>query len=137
MASIKTKAVKEGGEYVINGGKMWTSNGAQADWICILANTSDGHVHKNKSLICVPMKTPGVKVHRYGIICILLSSKTFRNLHNDLTSLLLRVIEKMGMHASDTAEITFEDVRVPLTNLIGEEGKGFKYQMEQFQNERM
>jgi len=111
VASIKTKAVKQGEEYVINGGKMWTSNGAQADWICILANTSDGPVHRNKSLICVPMRTEGVKVHR--------------------------TIDKMGMHASDTAEITFEDVRVPVTNLIGEEGKGFKYQMEQFQNERI
>jgi len=66
VASIKTKAVKQGEEYVINGGKMWTSNGAQADWICILANTSDGPVHKNKSLICVPMRTEGVKVHRYN-----------------------------------------------------------------------
>jgi nitroreductase len=60
VASIKTTARKDGGDYVINGGKMWTTNGTQADWMCLLANTSDGPAHKNKSLICVPMKTKGV-----------------------------------------------------------------------------
>src|SRR6478736_10152390 len=59
VASIKTTARKDGGDYVINGGKMWTTNGTQADWMCLLANTSDGPVHKNKSLICLPMKTKG------------------------------------------------------------------------------
>lgn len=54
-----TKAVKKGDEYVINGGKMWTTNGAQADWMCLLANTSDGPPHRNKSLICLPMNLPG------------------------------------------------------------------------------
>ena len=52
-------------------------------------------------------------------------------------NLYLRLIDKMGMHASDTAEITMENVRVPIDNLIGEEGRGFQYQMNQFQNERM
>lgn len=56
---ITTKAVKDGEEYVINGGKMWTTNGAQADWMCLLANTGDGPPHRNKSLICLPMKLPG------------------------------------------------------------------------------
>ena len=56
-----TKAVREGDEYVINGGKMWTTNGAQADWMCLLANTSDGPPHRNKSLICLPMDLPGKK----------------------------------------------------------------------------
>jgi citronellyl-CoA dehydrogenase len=51
-----------GGDYVINGGKMWTTNGTQADWMCLLANTGDGQAHKNKSLICLPMKTKGVQV---------------------------------------------------------------------------
>lgn len=54
-----TKAVKNGDEYVINGGKMWTTNGTQADWMCLLANTSDGPPHRNKSLICLPMNLPG------------------------------------------------------------------------------
>lgn len=54
-----TKAVKKGDEYVINGGKMWTTNGTQADWMCLLANTSHGPPHRNKSLICLPMNLPG------------------------------------------------------------------------------
>ena len=49
---------------MINGSKMWITNGAQADWICLLASTSDGPPHRNKSLICVPMDTPGVTVAR-------------------------------------------------------------------------
>ncbi len=53
VASIKTNARSDGDDYVINGGKMWITNGVQADWICLLANTSDGQVHRNKSLICV------------------------------------------------------------------------------------
>lgn len=111
VASIKTTARKDGDDYVINGGKMWTTNGAQADWMCLLANTGDGPVHKNKSLICVPMKTKGVTV--------------------------ARTLDKLGMHSSDTAQIFFEDVRVPQRNLIGVEGLGFTYQMVQFQEERL
>jgi citronellyl-CoA dehydrogenase len=111
VASIKTTARRDGDDYVINGGKMWTTNGTQADWICLLANTSDGPVHLNKTLICVPMKTKGVQV--------------------------ARKLDKMGMHASDTAQIFFDDVRVPQRNRIGEEGKGFTYQMLQFQEERL
>lgn len=62
---ISTKAVKDGPEYVINGGKMWTTNGAQADWMCLLANTGDGPPHRNKSLICLPMNLPG---RRRGLV---------------------------------------------------------------------
>ena len=111
VASIKTNAVQDGDDYVINGGKMWTTNGAQADWICLLANTGEGPVHQNKSLICVPMSSPGVTV--------------------------ARKLDKMGMHSSDTAQIFFEDVRVPQRNRIGEQGMGFTYQMLQFQEERL
>src|SRR5919204_1764305 len=60
VASIKTSARQDGEDYVINGGKMWTTNGTQAVWMGLLANTSVGPVHKNKSLICVPMKAKGV-----------------------------------------------------------------------------
>lgn len=56
---IKTTAVKKGNEYVINGGKMWTTSGCQADWMCLLANTSEGPPHRNKSLICLPMNLHG------------------------------------------------------------------------------
>ncbi len=111
VASIKTTARTDGDDYVINGGKMWTTNGTQADWMCLLANTSDGPVHRNKSLICLPMRTKGVTV--------------------------ARKLDKLGMRASDTAQIHFDDVRVPRRFRIGEEGKGFLYQMEQFQIERL
>ncbi len=111
VASIKTKARKDGGDYIINGGKMWTTNGTQADFCCVLANTSDGSGHRNKSLIIVPMKAPGVSV--------------------------ARKLRKVGMHASDTAQLHFDDVRVPQRFRIGEEGMGFMYQMEQFQIERL
>jgi citronellyl-CoA dehydrogenase len=111
VASIKTAARKDGGDYVINGGKLWITNGAQADWICLLANTGDAPAHRNKSLICVPMKTKGVTV--------------------------ARTLHKIGMNSSDTAQIHFDDVRVPQRNRIGEEGMGFTYQMLQFQEERL
>ncbi|XP_023667589.1 probable acyl-CoA dehydrogenase 6 [Paramormyrops kingsleyae] len=111
VASIKTKAVRKGDELVINGGKMWTTTGTQADWMCLLANTSDGPPHKNKSLICLPMNLPGIHI--------------------------ARKINKMGMRSSDTAEVFFDDVRVPYKNIIGQEGLGFTYQMLQFQEERL
>jgi citronellyl-CoA dehydrogenase len=111
VASIKTSARSDGDDYVINGGKMWITNGAQADWICLLANTGDGPKHRNKSLIVVPMKSKGVQV--------------------------ARTLDKMGMRSSDTAQIFFDEVRVPKRNRIGEEGHGFTYQMLQFQEERL
>lgn len=111
VASIRTTARSDGDDYVISGGKMWITNGTQADWICLLANTGEGPVHRNKSLICVPMKTKGVTI--------------------------ARKLDKMGMHSSDTAQIFFDDVRVPKRNRIGEEGRGFTYQMLQFQEERL
>lgn len=111
VAGIKTTAKKDGGDYVINGGKMWTTNGTQADWMCLLANTGEGPVHQNKSLICVPMKTKGVQV--------------------------ARKLDKLGMRSSDTAQIYLDDVRVPQRNRIGQEGHGFMYQMVQFQEERL
>lgn len=111
VAAIRTNARSDGDDYVIDGGKMWITNGAQADWICLLANTSDGAPHRNKSLICVPMKSKGVTV--------------------------ARTLDKLGMRASDTAQIYFDGVRVPKRNRIGEEGRGFTYQMMQFQEERL
>ncbi len=111
VASLKTRAVRDGGDYVITGSKMWITNGAQADWMCMLANTSDGPPHRNKSLIVVPLKTKGVTVGR--------------------------TLNKLGLRSSDTAQIFFDEVRVPVRHRIGEEGMGFIYQMEQFQEERM
>ena len=118
VASIKTRAVRDGGDYVINGGKMWITNGTQGDWICLLCNTGDDdtNVHRNKSIICVPLKENGKRAKGVTVE---------------------RKLKKMGMWSSDTAELHFEDVRVPVRNLIGEEGSGFTYQMMQFQEERM
>ena len=118
VAAIKTTAVKDGDDYIINGSKMWITNGTQADWMCMLANTdgeSDNR-HFNKSLICVPLMENGKRT--VGVT-------------------INRKLKKMGMHSSDTAEIFFENVRIPNKNLIGDEGKGFVYQMMQFQEERL
>ena len=111
VASLKTTAKKVGGDWVIDGGKMWTTNGTQADWMCLLANTGEGPAHRNKSLIVVPMKTPGVQV--------------------------VKKLDKLGMRSSDTAQIFFDSVKVPVRHTIGEPGKGFVYQMQQFQEERL
>ena len=111
VASIKTTAKKDGDDYVINGTKMWITNSTQADVLCLLANTSDAPNHVNKSLILVPTKTKGVSFSER--------------------------LNKLGMRASDTAQVFLDDVRVPQAYLIGEEGRGFMYQMEQFQEERL
>ena len=118
VAAIKAQARKDGDDYLISGQKMWITNSLQADWMCMLVNTSDGPPHKNKSLVMVPMRegrggklTPGIEV--------------------------ARKIRKIGMNASDTGLIYFDDVRVPQRNLIGDEGQGFIYQMQQFQEERL
>ncbi len=111
VAAVKTTARKQGGDYVINGSKMWITNGLKADWCCLLANTSDeGGPHKNKSLIIVPMDAPGITRQK---------------------------IHKIGMNSSDTAQLFFDNVRVPQRHLIGQEGMGFMFQMMQFQEERL
>jgi citronellyl-CoA dehydrogenase len=111
VSQIKTFARKDGGDYVINGSKMWITNGVQADWMCMLANTGGEGAHHSKSLIVVPLKSKGVTV--------------------------ARKLDKLGLRSSDTAQLYFEDVRVPQSNRIGDEGRGFIYQMEQFQEERL
>jgi citronellyl-CoA dehydrogenase len=115
VASLKTFARREAGDYVINGSKMWITNGTQSDWVCLLCNTSDGPTHKNKSLIIVPL----------------------REGNNRPKGVSIQKIKKFGMWSSDTAQIFLDDVRVPVSNRIGEEGMGFIYQMQQFQEERL
>ncbi|MFN0186706.1 MAG: acyl-CoA dehydrogenase family protein [Aquabacterium sp.] len=111
VSAVKTSARKEGDDYVINGSKMWITNGLQADWCCLLANTSqEGGPHRNKSLIIVPMDAPGITRQK---------------------------IHKIGMWSSDTAQLFFDNVRVPRRNLVGQEGMGFMFQMMQFQEERL
>jgi citronellyl-CoA dehydrogenase len=115
VASMQTRARRDGDDYVISGSKMWITNGTQADWICLLCNTSDGPMHKNKSLIIVPLKENGKRTKGVEI----------------------QKIKKFGMWCSDTAQIFLDEVRVPVRNRIGEEGMGFIYQMKQFQEERL
>jgi len=111
VAAIKTTAKKDGDDYMINGTKMWITNSPSADFICLLANTSEGKVHLNKSLIVVPMNTPGIEV--------------------------APKLDKLGMRSSETAQVFFDNVRVPQRYRIGAEGSGFMMQMLQFQEERL
>ena len=110
VAGIKATARKDGADYVINGTKMWITNGMQADWMCCLVNTGEGPPHKNKSLVIVPLDAAGIERAK---------------------------LKKLGMWASDTAQIFLDDVRVPQRHLIGQEGMGFIMQMMQFQEERL
>lgn len=111
VAGLRTTARKDGDDYVINGHKMWITNSPQADFICLLANTSDDKPHVNKSMIIVPMDTPGITLSPH--------------------------IEKLGMRSSETAQVFFDNVRVPQRYRVGHEGAGFMMQMLQFQEERL
>jgi citronellyl-CoA dehydrogenase len=111
VAAIKTTAIKDGDDYIINGTKMWITNSTQADFFCLLANTSDDKPHVNKSMIIVPSNAAGVSFSKK--------------------------LNKMGMRSSDTAQIFFDNVRVPQSNRVGAEGMGFMMQMMQFQEERL
>jgi citronellyl-CoA dehydrogenase len=111
VAAIRTRAVRDGDEWVINGAKLYITTGTQADWLCLLARTGDEPGYRGMSLIVVPTATDGVVVSRK--------------------------LEKLGMWSSDTAELSFSDARVPVSNTIGEIGRGFQQQMVQFQAERL
>jgi citronellyl-CoA dehydrogenase len=116
VAAIRTRAVRDGDEWVINGTKLYITNGTQADWLCLLARTADADAgdagrYRGMSQIVVPTATPGLTVSRK--------------------------LDKLGNRSSDTAELSLVDVRVPVANTIGEIGRGFQQQMAQFQNERM
>jgi citronellyl-CoA dehydrogenase len=118
VAAIKSRAVKDGDDYIITGQKMWITNSLQADWMCMLVNTGEGPIHKNKSLVIVPMR-----------------EGTNRSLTKGIE--VAQKIKKIGMNSSDTGLIYFDEVRVPQRYRIGEEGQGFVYQMQQFQEERL
>jgi citronellyl-CoA dehydrogenase len=111
VAALRTRAERDGDEWVINGTKLYITNGAQADWLCLLARTSGDGGYHGMSQIVVPTNLAGFAVSRK--------------------------LEKLGNWSSDTAELSFENVRVPVANTIGEIGQGFQQQMAQFQNERM
>lgn len=111
VAAIRTRAERDGNQWIINGTKLYITNGTQADWLCLLARTSGESGYRGMSQIIVPTDTPGFSVSRK--------------------------LNKLGNRSSDTAELSFVDVRVPVTNTIGEINQGFQQQMAQFQNERM
>ncbi len=111
VAAIKTRAVRDGDHWIINGSKIYITNGLQADWLCLLARTSDEGGHAGMSQILVPTDVAGFEVSRK--------------------------LDKLGMRASDTGLLTFSDMAVPVSNTIGEVGMGFQQQMSQFVVERM
>jgi citronellyl-CoA dehydrogenase len=111
LAALRTRAERDGDDWVINGSKLYITNGTQADWLCLLARTSGEGGYRGMSQIVFPTSTPGFSVSRK--------------------------LRKLGNKSSDTAELSFTDARVPVRNTIGEIGRGFQQQMTQFQNERM
>jgi alkylation response protein AidB-like acyl-CoA dehydrogenase len=111
VAGIKTRAVRDGDEWVINGSKTYITNGHRADFIVLVAKTDPAAGHDGISLFLVDMDLPGV--------------------------IREKKLEKLGMHASDTALLAFQDVRVPADALLGQEGKGFYHIMWELQGERL
>lgn len=110
VAAIKTSARRDGDDFVINGSKIFISNGGIADYITTAVRTS-GDDHKGISLVVVPADAKGFTVGKK--------------------------LDKMSVRSGDTALLHFEDVRVPVSNLVGEENKGFYYIMDHFQGERL
>src|ERR1043166_8041174 len=117
VAGIRTKAIRDGDEFVVNGSKTFITNGARADFIVLVVKTDPEKAHDGISLLVVDLRDEnGETVPGFSVS---------------------RKLEKMGMHASDTEELSFEDVRVPVENLLGEEGKGFYHIMWELQGERL
>ena len=112
VKGIRTTARRDGDSYVLNGAKMFITNGVHADLYCVAANTNpDMRPSQRLSMLLVEKGTPGFRVGR--------------------------ALDKQGWRSSDTAELLFEDCRIPATNLLGEEGRGFYAIMRNFQNERI
>ena len=117
VAGIRTTARRDGDEYVINGSKTFITNGARADFILLVAKTDPDAGHDGITLFVVDLKDAnGDHVPGFTVT---------------------RTLEKMGMHSSDTAELSFEDVRVPAENILGQEGKGFYHISWELQGERL
>ncbi|MEA2348934.1 MAG: citronellyl-CoA dehydrogenase [Thermoleophilaceae bacterium] len=111
VAGIKTRAVRDGDEFVINGSKTYITNGHRADTIVLVTKTDPDAGYDGFTLFLVDMHSPGV--------------------------IREKKLEKLGMHASDTALLAFQDVRVPAENILGQEGKGFYHIMWELQGERL
>lgn len=111
VAGIRTAAKRDGDDYIINGQKTWITNGTRADFITLAARTDMDDRYGGISLFLFPTDTPGFSVGKK--------------------------LEKIGNHSSDTAELFFEDCRIPSRYLLGQEGAGFYYIMQNFQGERL
>ncbi len=111
LAALRTKAIKDGNEYVLNGSKVFITNGIHADMVIVAAKTDPSAGAKGVSLFLVDTSLPGFSTGKK--------------------------IEKMGQHSSDTAELFFSDVRLPANALLGQEGRGFIYMMEELPRERL
>lgn len=111
VAGIETRARRDGDCYIVTGRKMFITNGTQADFVTTLCKTDPDKGHHGFTLLVIPTNLRGFSVGRK--------------------------LKKLGNHCSDTAELILDDVRVPVENRIGEEGMGFVYQMQQFQDERL
>jgi citronellyl-CoA dehydrogenase len=110
VAALKTTARRDGDNYFLNGSKTYITNGLQADFLTLLARTSDAPGYHCFSLFVVPTNIKGFAVSRK--------------------------LDKLGMRSSDTAELYFDNMKIPAENLIGKENEGFIQQMKQFQHER-
>ncbi|HTL11472.1 MAG TPA: acyl-CoA dehydrogenase family protein [Bdellovibrionota bacterium] len=110
VGSIQARAVRDGDSWVLNGAKTWVTNGFYADFYVVACKTDPAAGPKGISLIVVEAGTPGLQAKK---------------------------LQKVGWHSSDTAELSLENVRVPLTNLVGQENMGFAYIMQTFVLERL
>jgi len=111
VAGMQTTAVRDGDDYVVNGTKMFITNATRADFIALVAKTDTAAGHSGISMFVAPTDLPGFSVSRK--------------------------LDKIGNRVSDTAELVFEDYRIPASNLLGEEGQGFAAAMLNFQGERL
>jgi citronellyl-CoA dehydrogenase len=111
VSALATIAERDGDEWVVSGRKLYITNGTQADWLCLLVRTSQEGGYRGMTQIVFPTDVGGFSVGRK--------------------------LDKLGNRSSDTAELVFEDARVPIENTIGEIGRGFQQQMQQFQRERL
>ena len=110
VAGMRTTAVKKGDKYIINGSKTFITNGVYSDYLIVVAKTNPEAKHKGMSIFMIDRDTPGVSASK---------------------------LDKLGWRASDTGEISFDDVEIPASNLMGEEGRGFPYVMQHFALERL
>ena len=110
VAGMRTTAIKEGGHYIINGSKTFITNGVYSDYLIVAAKTDPTSKHAGMSIFVMDRDTPGISATK---------------------------LDKLGWKASDTGEIAFDNVKIPIENLMGEEGKGFPYIMQHFALERL